>query len=109
MRKMRLFQRDAYISIDFLEKKTEVIRLSDSGGGQFDIPLEMPNGAQKVLQVEMPEIPDINAIRTELEAFAEAVMEDKPVKVTAFDGYQAMEVAHLILRKMSLHNQSHNE
>lgn len=106
---MRLFQRDAYISIDFLEKKTEVIRLSESGGGQFDIPLDMPNGSKKVLQVEMPAVPDVNAIRTELAAFADAVTEDKPVAVTAFDGYQAMEVAHLILRKMSLHNQSHNE
>lgn len=109
MRKMRLFQRDAYISVDFLEKKTEVIRLSETSGGQFDIPLDMPDGSQKVLQVEMPEIPDINAIRTELNEFADAVIADRPVKVTAFDGYQAMEVAHLILRKMSLHNQSHNE
>jgi predicted dehydrogenase len=109
MRKMRLFQRDAYISVDFLEKKTEVIRLSETRAGQFDIPLDMPDGTQKVLQVEMPEIPDINAIRTELGEFADAVIADRPVKVTAFDGYQAMEVAHLILRKMSLHNQSHNE
>ncbi|GAA4455354.1 Gfo/Idh/MocA family oxidoreductase [Rurimicrobium arvi] len=111
MRKMRLFQRDAYISVDFLDKKTEIIRLSDSSGNSnaFDIPLEMPNGDKKILQVENPAVPEINAIRMELAEFADAVINDKAVKVTAFDGYQAMEVAHLILKKMSLHNQIHNE
>lgn len=112
MRKMRLFQRDAYISVDFLDKKTEVIKLSDEGEnpkGIMDVPLEMANGEKKVLSVNMPEIPAINAINAELSEFARAIINDLPVKVTAFDGYQAMEVAHLILKKMSMHNQLHNE
>jgi predicted dehydrogenase len=112
MRKMRLFQRDAYISVDFLDKKTEVIKLSDEGEnpkGIMDVPLEMANGDKKVLSVNMPEIPAINAINAELSEFARAIINDLPVKVTAFDGYQAMEVAHLILKKMSMHNQLHNE
>jgi predicted dehydrogenase len=112
MRKMRLFQRDAYISVDFLDKKTEVIKLSDEDEnpkGIMDVPLEMANGDKKVLSVNMPEIPAINAINAELSEFARAIINDLPVKVTAFDGYQAMEVAHLILKKMSMHNQLHNE
>jgi predicted dehydrogenase len=112
MRKMRLFQRDAYISVDFLDKKTEVIKLTDEGEnpkGIMDIPLEMANGDKKILSVHMPEIPAINAINAELSEFARAIINDLPVKVTAFDGYQAMEVAHLILKKMSMHNQLHNE
>jgi predicted dehydrogenase len=112
MRKMRLFQRDAYISVDFLDKKTEVIKLTDEGEnpkGIMDVPLEMANGDKKILSVHMPEIPAINAINAELSEFARAIINDLPVKVTAFDGYQAMEVAHLILKKMSMHNQLHNE
>ena len=110
---MRLFQRDAYISVDFLDKKTEIIRLDTNGqgksGNSFDIPVEMGNGEQKILSVSTPEIPSVNAIRMELLAFATAVIRDQPVKVSAFDGYQAMEVAHQILKKMSLHNKLHNE
>lgn len=113
MRKMRLFQRDAYISVDFLEKKTEIIQLrADEEAlprGLMDVPLEMANGYKKILSIQTPEVPAVNAIRLELAEFAQAVIKDQPVKVTAFDGYQAMEVAHLILKKMSLHNKLHNE
>lgn len=112
MRKMRLFQRDAYISVDFLEKKTEIIRLSDDNNdpkGLMDIPLEMANGDKKILSVKNPEVPSVNAIRMELTEFANAIINDLPVRVSAFDGYQAMEVAHQILKKMSLHNKLHNE
>jgi len=112
MRKMRLFQRDAYISVDFLEKKTEVIRLAEESSHQpskFDMPLEMANGAKKILSIDYPAIPSVNAINMELTEFKQSIINDIPVKVTAFDGYQAMEVAHQILKKMSLHNESHNE
>jgi predicted dehydrogenase len=110
MRKMRLFQRDAYISVDFLEKRTEIIRLKDDGDpiGAMDLPIEIGNGEQKIISVEMPEILPINAIKTELAEFATAILDDKPVRVSVYDGYQAMDVAHHILKKMSLHNEMHN-
>ncbi len=110
MRKMRLFQRDAYIGIDFLDKKTEIIRMKAGGdaAGLMDIPLETGNGEKKVISVEMPEIAAINAIRTELSEFASAIINDRPVRVSVYDGYQAMDVAHQILKKMSLHNELHN-
>jgi len=111
MRKMRFFQRDAYISVDFLDKKTEIIRLrpEDAAPGMFDFPVEMANGQKKIISVNTPEVADINSIRMELSEFAASVVRDIPVKVSAFDGYQAMEVAHQILKKMSLHNESHND
>lgn len=110
MRKMRFFQRDAYISIDFLEKKTEVVQLKDGDApkGMFDFPIDMPNGDKKIISVQMPEVQLTNAIRMELAEFAEAVRDDKPVRVSVYDGYQAMDVAHQILKKMSLHNEMHN-
>ncbi|RYD58716.1 MAG: Gfo/Idh/MocA family oxidoreductase [Sphingobacteriales bacterium] len=110
MRKTRVFQRDAYIGIDFLEKKTEIIRLKEPGAakGLMDIPLEMANGDKKVISIQMPDVPASNAIRMELSEFAEAIKQDKPVRVSVYDGYQAMDVAHQILKKMSIHNELHN-
>ncbi len=110
MRKMRLFQRDAYIGIDFLEKKTEIIRLKDQGEPEemLDLPIDLPNGERKIISVNLPEIESSNAIRAELSEFISAIKNDKPTRVTAFDGYQAMDVAHQVLKKMSLHNEAHN-
>jgi len=110
MRKMRLFQRDAYIGIDFLDKKTEVIRMKEPGvqSGMMDFPIEVANGEKKIISVQMPEVPLSNAIRMELAEFADAVVSDKPVRVSVYDGFQAMDVAHQILKKMSQHNELHS-
>ena len=110
MRKLRLFQRDAYIGIDFLEKKTEIIRMKDTGSpdGMMDFPIEIGNGEKKIISVQLPQVAPLNAIRMELSEFAQAIIHDRPVRVSVYDGYQAMDVAHQILKKMSLHNEMHN-
>lgn len=110
MRKMRLFQRDAYIGIDFLDKKAEVIRMKEPHmqSSMLDFPLELANGEKKIISVQMPEVGNSNAIRMELAEFADAVRNDKPARVSVYDGYQAMDVAHQIIGKMSQHNELHN-
>lgn len=110
MRKLRLFQRDAYIGIDFLEKKTEVIKLKEPEEPRLitDFPIDTGNGNKKIISVQLPEIAPSNAINGELAEFALAIQHDKPVRVSVYDGYQAMDVAHQILKKMSLHNELHN-
>ncbi|MBX2907736.1 MAG: Gfo/Idh/MocA family oxidoreductase [Taibaiella sp.] len=110
MRKMRIFQRDAYIGVDFLDKKTEVIRLKDGDSTEemLDLPIDLPNGERKIISVSMPEIESTNAIKAELAEFISSIQNDKPTRVTAYDGYQAMDVAHQVLKKMSLHNEAHN-
>lgn len=102
MRKMRLFQKDAYIGIDFLKKKTEIIRLKEAGEkkGFFDFPIDVGKGKQKIISIETPRIPEINAIREELADFVLSIFQDKPVSVSAIDGLNAMEVAHQILQKI---------
>ncbi len=101
MRKMRIFQKDAYIGVDFLNKKTEIISLDDplnpADGFAFDI--ETRNGIKSIL-VRNPEVPEINAIRMELEKFTESVLRNKPTWVTELDGYRAMDIAHQILQKI---------
>lgn len=110
MRKMRVFQRDAYIGIDFLDKKTEVIRMKDPGmkAGMMDFPIEVASGEKKIISVQMPEVQPSNAIRMELEDFANAILNDTDVRVSVYDGFQAMDVAHQVMKKMSLHNELHN-
>jgi len=110
MRKVRVFQKDAYIGIDFLEKKTEIIRLAgdDSERGMMDFPIELGNGEKKIISVQMPAVAQLNAIKMELEEFAQAIIHNRPVRVSVIDGFQAMDVAYQILKKMSLHNELHN-
>lgn len=101
MRKMRLFQKDAYIGIDFLEKKTEIIKLKGPGDeNAFTFDLETPNGGTKTIAVINPETPPVNAIREELQSFVNAILQNKPTAVTELDGFLAMEAAHRILDKI---------
>ncbi len=107
MRKIRFFQKDAYIGVDFLEKKTEIIRLSngeainEGEGLTFDIDTRVGKKSVSVIQ---PEVPDVNAIRMELEYFTRSVLDNTPTAVNEMDGYRAMDVAHQILQKISHHS-----
>ena len=101
MRKMRLFQKDAYIGIDFLDKKTEIIRLDMPGDKNvFSFDIETNHG-KKTIAIASPVIKDTNAIKMELEAFRDAILQNSATPVTVQDGFGAMEVAHLILEKIS--------
>ncbi len=104
MRKMRLFQKDAYIGIDFLEKKTEIIKLNTPGDKNvftFDIDT---NSGKKTIAIASPNVPDVNAIKMELEEFRNAIINNTETPVSVVDGYRAMEVAHQILEKISKAN-----
>lgn len=104
MRKMRLFQKDAYIGIDFLNKKTEIIKLKtpqDVDAFSFDLDTKF---GKKTIAVVNPQVPEVNAIKKELEAFRDAIMTNSPTVVTEVDGYRAMDVAHQILQKIKNNN-----
>lgn len=101
MRKMRLFQKDAYIGINFLEKKTEIIKLkSPEDGDAFNFDIETPHG-NKTLVIINPVAEPVNAIKEELQSFVDAINENKNTAVNEIDGYLAMEVAHRILEKIN--------
>lgn len=100
MRKMRLFQKDAYIGIDFLDKKAEVIRLkTEEDTDSFTFDIETPAGT-RVIAINTPHVEEINAIKAELDAFRDSIIENKPTAVNEIAGYMAMEVAHQILTKI---------
>jgi predicted dehydrogenase len=101
MRKVRLFQKDAYIGIDLLEKKTEIIKLKQPEDVDvFSFDIETPNG-KKTIAIANPSIEPLNAIKLELESFVDAIINNKPTVVSEIDGYLAMEVAHKILDKIN--------
>jgi predicted dehydrogenase len=100
MRKIRLFQKDAYIGIDFLEKNTEIIKLKkpdEEDAFSFDI--ETHQGT-KTISIANPVVENGNAILAELTSFVQAIQNDEPTVVSEIDGFLAMEVAHQILDKI---------
>ena len=104
MRKTRFFQRDAYVAVDFLKKDVEIIRIFDPPEHVSD-PLAMiidlgEKKGKKQISVEKPEIPSLNAIKTELESFYQAIVNNTTPPVTINDGYDALNVAYQILDKM---------
>ncbi|MDO7613136.1 MAG: gfo/Idh/MocA family oxidoreductase, partial [Crocinitomicaceae bacterium] len=104
MRKTRFFQKDAYISVDFLDKKLEVFQLEELEGeaDPFDIVLDLgADKAKKKILIDKPDILETNAIKEELMAFHNSIVNNAVIPVNVEDGLNAMLVAHQILDEMS--------
>ena len=102
MRKVRLFQKDAYLGLDFLEKKAQVIRLSERGNGEIpplSFELETPKGT-KVISIENPPAVQVNAIQEELKSLAESIRSGAAPAVSLEEGYEALRVAWDIMRQI---------
>jgi predicted dehydrogenase len=100
MRKSRFFQKDAYVAVDFLEKKSEIVRLQEASEEEnpFSLVLDLgENKGKKEIIFENPKVHPVNAIREELFTFHEAIINNTAPVVTIQDGYQALKVAHEIL------------
>ncbi|MEL6974830.1 MAG: Gfo/Idh/MocA family oxidoreductase [Bacteroidota bacterium] len=99
MRKSRFFQKDAYISVDFLEKMVEVVKMKDAPKipGEFDMVLQNAEGERKQIYFENPDIHPNNAILDELETFADAIQNDTTPVVSLEQGTNALKVALQII------------
>lgn len=99
MRKIRFFQKDAYISVDFLAKQCEVVKMKDApeNPGDFDMVLENAEGVKKQIYFDNPPIPENNSILDELESFANAINTNTKPAVTLHDGTEALRVANQII------------
>jgi predicted dehydrogenase len=99
MRKTRFFQKDAYISVDFLEKACEVVKMKDAPEtpGDFDMILQNAEGIKKQIYFDNPEVAGNNAILDELETFADAINNNTKPIVTLHDGTEALRVATQII------------
>ena len=99
MRKSRFFQKNAYISVDFLDKKVEVVKIKNAQKefNDFSLLLSNAEGKKKQIYFENPEIIERNAIQDELEHFAEAIKMKKNPNISLKDGAKALEIAHKII------------
>ncbi|MBT8287492.1 MAG: gfo/Idh/MocA family oxidoreductase, partial [Bacteroidia bacterium] len=99
MRKTRFFQKDAYIAVDFLEKKVEVVKMKNApeNPGDFDMILQNAEGEKKQIYFDNPKIRENNAILDELETFAHAIETNTTPIVTLEDGTNALKVATQII------------
>lgn len=103
MRKMRMFQRDGYISIDFAEGIAEVYRATKP---ELGVPSGLNLGtigigdAARVVTYEQPEAPQVNSLKMELELFLQSILEDTPTAVSAHDALKVMVVADSIVKQI---------
>ncbi len=107
MRKTRIFQPDAYISIDFFKQYTEIIRLKniidEDNIGPLDMIIDLGEGkGKKQIFFEKPEIVPINAIKTELETFFNSIENNTETPVNIIDGSKALDIAYKIIEKINI-------
>lgn len=102
MRKMRIFQKDAYFSIDFAKPDVDIFRLYDEGTEPKDYKPTTMLGSidaglkNKNIYFEKPQIPELNAIGEEQNAFVSAINDKTNVRVTAEDAAEALRIAEEI-------------
>lgn len=99
MRKARFFQKDAYISVDYLDKICEVVKMKDAPEvpGDFDLILQNAEGVKKQIYFDNPKVDSNNAILEELETFADAINNNTTPIVTLEDGTEALRIAYRII------------
>lgn len=99
MRKSRFFQKDAYISVDFLDKKVEVVKMKDAPKkpDEYAMILQNAEGVKKQIYFDNPTIHPNNAILDELESFADAIENGKTPIVSLEQGANALRVAQQII------------
>ena len=101
MRKSRFFQKDAYIAVDFLSKKVEIVKMKNAPEKAEDFALILQNaeGVRKQIYFDNPSIQPSNAIREELESFARAIEGNQSPVISFSHGTRALEVAQQIIDK----------
>jgi hypothetical protein len=106
MRKSRFFRRDAYISVDFLDKTVNVVRMKNIVGEPDPLAVTIdPSGDGKNLKqiwFEHPDVPSTNAIRMEISTFADAIVNNTRPLVSIDDGLKALDVAHKIIDQLNM-------
>lgn len=111
MRKMRLFQPDHYLSLDFLDKNAQIVRLFAQDAHNLPPQEQLmefeTNAGKKWLHLQMPEAAPVNAIQLELETFHDAIANNTEPVVTLQDGFDALKLAHRILKEIEVRKEKY--
>ena len=99
MRKTRFFQKEAYIAVDYLSKKVEIVKIKNASKLTDDLSILLVNaeGDKKQIYFEIPKIDEVNSIQEELEDFARSINKNKKPTISLKDGAYALKVAHQII------------
>lgn len=99
MRKSRFFQKDAYISVDFLERQCEVVKMKNAPEKPDDFAMILQNaeGVKKQIYFDNPKVEEHNAILDELETFADAILNNTTPIVSLEQGAAALKVANQVI------------
>jgi predicted dehydrogenase len=101
MRKLRIFQDNAYVSLDFLTKESQMVKIEDvTDGDQNEGMILSTNSGLKRIIIEQIPIEPVNAILAELRDFYQSVKFGTEPKVSIEDGYKALHLAHWIHQKI---------
>ena len=102
MRKLRFFQKEAYISVDLYNKKVEVVKMIDAPNklDESALILENAEGKKKQILFKSPKIINYNAIQIELENFANSINNNSESVVSLEDATKALKLAHSIINSM---------
>jgi len=101
MRKMRIFQNDAYVSIDFLEKKSEIIQLKNEAS-ENSLPIKVNEDKTKYLSISNPKSEENNAILEELRAFSKSITQHEKIASDVYDAFKSIDVASKIIEKIEV-------
>ena len=103
MRKTRFFQKEAYIALDYLTKKVEVVKIKNAPKQTDDLSILLTNaeGDKKQIYFEIPKIDEINPIQEELEDFAKSINKNKRPTISLKDGAYALKVAHQSIARIN--------
>lgn len=106
MRKMRLFQKSAYISIDFLQNTSEVFRLAGQGEDAkgFAVTGFERDGEKMSIVYDRPAVKEVNSLKYELTLFFDSILNNTEPLVTLDDGLQALQVANTIIETIETQN-----
>lgn len=98
MRKSRFFQPNAYISVDFLDKKASILELHEVKGtpDPISVIIDLGEKGRKQIYIHDPKIENNNAIQDEHEEWIDAILNRKPVTINALAGAAAVRVANQI-------------
>ena len=101
MRKTRFFQTGKYISIDFLNKSSEIIEIDNVSNEIPLMKLDLADGTTKNIFFSKPNIKENNAILDELNSFADSITNDTRPVVDLVDGHKALSVANDIIKNFN--------
>ncbi len=112
MRKLRIFQKDAYFSIDLGNQQVDVFKLLNEEPDPEKYPLAFnlgsileTNNPKNIIYLK-PEITKLNAIQEEQKSFINSIKNNIQTAVTAKEAAEAVRIAEIITNKIAKYNKN---